>query len=112
MLTKLKHLQRPCAYLHRHQAVSPAAFRADETLQLAIERALHEGIEACLHGRRVAPPAPGAPRPSPPPLGRHLLADAGAGLLDTNRGVFLALAQQRIAPGWQSAGGETTPIGG
>lgn len=29
---------------------------------------------------------------------RHLLADAGAALPDTNRGVFLALAQQRIVP--------------
>lgn len=72
----------PAAPRHRSapQAVSRAAFLADEALQLAIEHALQEAIAACLA------------------LGRHALADLGAALPDANRGVCSALAQQGGVP--------------
>jgi uncharacterized protein YutE (UPF0331/DUF86 family) len=78
---KVRYLQENCAYLRGVRAIAKARFLEDRTLQLAVERALQEAIEACLD------------------IGRLLLLDVGAPLPDTNRGVFLALAQHTLVPG-------------
>lgn len=80
LLAKVRHLQRSCEYLRGMRGVGRGAFLADRTVQLAIQHALQEGIEACLD------------------IGRMLLVEAGAGLPDTNRGVFLALTQHGLLP--------------
>ncbi len=77
---KVRYLQETCAYLPGVQGTSKARFLQDRTLQLAVERALQEAIEACLD------------------IGRLLLVDAGAPLPDTNRGVFVALAPRAALP--------------
>lgn len=80
VLRKLGHLQRSCEYLRGVQGVSKVRFMKDRTVQLAVERAFQEAVEACLD------------------IGRMLLADAAVGLPDTNRGVFVALGQHGLVP--------------
>lgn len=79
LLRKVRHLANRCAYLRKMQTVSRTRFMKNQTLQLAIERALQEAIEACLD------------------IGRMMLSDVRVGLPDTNRGVFLALVQHGLA---------------
>jgi uncharacterized protein YutE (UPF0331/DUF86 family) len=71
---KLRHLQDRVAYLRSRQDVTLDAFLADQTVQLAVERAFQEAVEAGLD------------------IGRRLLLDAGVALPDRNREMFRMLA--------------------
>lgn len=77
---KLKHLRDRVVFLRGHQGVSQRDFLQDQTLQLAVEHAFQEAIEACLD------------------ISRRALIDAGIPLPDKNRDILAEAARLGAAP--------------
>lgn len=77
---RLAHLRKRLGYLRGKAGVPRSRFLNDVTLQLAVQHAPQEAIEACLD------------------IGRRLLVDAGQVAPNTNRDVFLALSPIGVIP--------------